>query len=85
MIEVIFRADSQEEFDQKRSDIIKALIGSNGKVPRRPRLKAQGQLHAQADSVFKHHMKEAKNEIEEMLSIMLPEGGEVAPVKLENL
>ncbi len=65
-------ADSQEEFDLKRPDLVKALAGSKHEVvfkpsPKRSELPAQNQMVEYWDKKLNAMIKNLKKEIEEVL------------------
>jgi len=62
-------ADSQEEFDAKRSVLVRALSRS-GNIPteaRKPHFKAQGEVNQMWDEKFKQMLEEIKREIDEII------------------
>lgn len=67
MVRVDFHAESQEEFDAKRSEIVKALIGSNPIAPRQGYYRFQNEMLDYFNSRFDAHVDEIKKEIANIL------------------
>lgn len=67
MIKVEIEADSQEEFDEKRIEIVKALMGNDPLKPRRAVHRFQNEMMDYYDDRFKQHLEHIKKEIKGVL------------------
>ena len=63
MIEVNIEADSQEEFDAKRADLAKAIIGPKAIAPRKAYHHYQNELMGLADRMHERRTAQMKKEI----------------------
>ena len=68
MMEVRITAGSQEEYDLKKSEFLKALVGIAPLKPRRAVHKFQNEMMDHFDVRFKHHLEEIKKRIEKVLN-----------------
>ncbi len=67
MIKIDIEADSQNEFDEKRIEIVKALMGNIPLKPRKAVHRFQNELSDYYDKRFRQHLEKIKKEVGEVL------------------
>ncbi len=67
-MKVEIQADSQEEFDEKRTEIVKVLVGNIPLKPRKAVHRFQNEMMKFFDDRFKEHLEKIKKEIGEVLN-----------------
>lgn len=67
MLEVEISVDSQEEFDAKRADLVKAIAGVSPIAPRRAFHQFQNDMMDYYNERFAIYMEQIKSEIEGVL------------------
>lgn len=78
-MKIRIETDSQEEFDSKRLDLIKAIAGdkfivkadpkdrATSKTPRKPYFKSQAELLAHWNQKFEEALRDCKAQIDEII------------------
>lgn len=67
-MKVHIEAESQEEFDQKRYDLVKALIGVSPVATRKGYYRYQNDMLEYFGEIFDQRMKEMKAQISEVIA-----------------
>lgn len=68
MIKLNIEANNQEEFDEKRDDIVKALVGFKSIQPRRAVHRFQNESMDYFDKRYRLYLNKIKEEIAEILN-----------------
>lgn len=66
-MKVVILADSQEEFDSKRSGLVKAIAGESPLSPKLPYFKAQGEMLDYWDGKFRRMLSDLRKDIDEIV------------------
>lgn len=72
-MKIHIEADSQEEFDEKKFDLVKALVGNPPIAPRDGYYQFQNEMMEYFNNIFKFRMSRIKGEIAEIFANKLSE------------